>query len=85
MITMCSWVYAELAGADSGPPYELLITVAPRAAAVFSAAARLAPLEEFASTIRIEQYGQIAETMSMSSAVSSPHCAFSFGSVAVPV
>src|SRR6478609_647283 len=74
-----------VSGEDSGPPQEFEITVAPRAAAVFSAVARSVNAAEFASTSRMLQFGQIADAMSRSSAISWPQPALTRGGVVPPV
>jgi hypothetical protein len=65
--------------AYSPPPKLFEITVAPRVAAVFSAAARLTRLLLVASTSRILQFWQIACAVSTSSAISSAQPAFRGG------
>jgi len=57
----------------------LEISVAPSAAAVFTAAARLARLAELASTRRILQFWQVACATSTSSAISSAQPLFAEG------
>src|SRR5215475_648239 len=70
---MPGWLKAAplaLSGA-SEPPQLLLMAFAPRAAARFSAVPRFAKELVFASTSRMWQPGQMAETMSRSSEISS--------------
>ena len=79
----CCWSTASWLAA-SAPPQLLEMNFAPNVAAV-SIAVNSELSGAFDSTSRILQFGQIAETMSMSSEISPAHPAFVAGSgVALP-